>query len=172
VSAAEIKDLSIIMETFQLDLVDGGAHAADAAIASLRALESLTGVDMSPAINAVLFTHGRPSLSEERFRRFTDALNRASSEPSSYVPPQQYVYFIRRPDGQIKIGFSHEPESRLRAISSQSGLRMMLLATIPGGAALERELHARFDEYREIGEWFRPCRDIDAFIESISKGAN
>ena len=42
--------------------------------------------------------------------------------------------------------------------------RLILLATRPGGAKLERKLHRRFAAARSHGEWFRPTRELLAYI--------
>lgn len=73
---------------------------------------------------------------------------------------QGFVYLIQRElDHAIKIGFSIEPEKRLRALMTAAG-PCELLHTIPASMRHEGELHARFEAHRLDGEWFRPHPDI------------
>lgn len=82
------------------------------------------------------------------------------------------VYFARRADGAIKIGFSVSPHTRLAGLALAP--KPVLLATLcaPRGAhviafdrAKELELHYRFAHLR-IGhsEWFRPGADLIEFV--------
>lgn len=71
------------------------------------------------------------------------------------------VYFIQgRVTGLIKIGFSRDVASRLEALRSASPDALDVLGVVDGGQALERALHARFREFTEHGEWFRPSPDL------------
>jgi hypothetical protein len=67
------------------------------------------------------------------------------------------VYFIQKPDGTVKIGYTafgaRARLDALRGASGEDGLR--LIRVIDGGRATERWLHRRFDEHRLVGEWFR-----------------
>ncbi len=85
---------------------------------------------------------------------------------------ESYVYFIT--DGEaIKIGKANNPKSRLSALQTSHHKPLVILATMPGGEELERELHRIFDAYRLRGEWFRDCSPLREFIEShSSKNSN
>lgn len=75
-----------------------------------------------------------------------------------------YVYFIT--DGEaIKIGKANNPKSRLSGLQTSHYKPLRVLATMPGGEELERELHRAFDAFRIRGEWFKDCREIRAFIK-------
>lgn len=81
---------------------------------------------------------------------------------------ESVVYFLRDPeDGQIKIGTSVDPASRIRGIRTMRGREVALVATIPGSHEVETGLHKRFAHCRGIGEWFRPEPDLLAFIATI-----
>lgn len=84
-----------------------------------------------------------------------------------------YVYFVR--SGQnVKIGRSIDPDVRLRELQTTHAGELVLLASVPAHAALERALHARFQHLRtrSAGEWFRLEPDLIAFIRAIQEGAN
>ena len=77
------------------------------------------------------------------------------------------VYFIRRADGLVKIGYSHDPAARLSQLKQQHQCEMELLATTSGARAAERELHERFSAHRATGEWFRPADVLMQHIAGI-----
>lgn len=71
---------------------------------------------------------------------------------------QSVVYFIQRGD-RIKIGYSTNLTTRLRALK---GDRVLL--ALPGSRAHESALHELFKAHRIEGEWFRPATEIMEFI--------
>lgn len=75
------------------------------------------------------------------------------------------VYFIQAPSGLIKIGRSTDVPRRKKALQTAHGERLKLLGTIPGGVALEREFHDRWESLRQSGEWFRPTPEFLADIK-------
>jgi hypothetical protein len=100
----------------------------------------------------------------------TETLPLQRANPSRSDTPG-FVYFIERElDHAIKIGFSTEPEKRLRALMTAAG-PCELLHTIPAPMRHESELHARFEAHRIDGEWFRPHPDILRLImDAINEG--
>lgn len=85
-----------------------------------------------------------------------------------FEPEDGYVYAIRSAlTGDVKIGFSCDPPARLLALQTATSEALELVGVVPGGRALERELHARFASWRKQGEWFAPSPDLDAWIASI-----
>lgn len=64
-----------------------------------------------------------------------------------------YVYFIRQ-GGWVKIGYSKDPESRLRDLQVASPTKLKLLRAEPGSPESERSYHDRFAALRGSGEWF------------------
>lgn len=77
------------------------------------------------------------------------------------------VYFIRREDGLVKIGYSHNPRARLGQLRQQHQCGMEIIATIQGAHSKEKELHRRFSRDRMQGEWFAPSEDLMNFISSV-----
>lgn len=78
-----------------------------------------------------------------------------------------WVYFLRRQDGAIKIGYSAQPRVRLATLRGEHG-ELDVLALTPGGRDLEASLHERFPEAR-IGrtEWFAPCEALVALVRDL-----
>lgn len=77
------------------------------------------------------------------------------------------IYFIQDTTrGCVKIGYtgSDAADSRLGGLQTGNASKLVVLFTMPGGRELEWELHKRFDQYHELGEWFRPHPDIFQFI--------
>lgn len=75
------------------------------------------------------------------------------------------IYFAQTESGSIKIGTTTDLPGRLAGLESDYKGRLCLLATMPGGRAEERAIHARFAHLR-LGrtEQFRPGPDLMAFI--------
>lgn len=70
------------------------------------------------------------------------------------------TYFFKNPTtGLIKIGKSSDVKTRKQAVQCGSGVELEVLAIINDD--VESDLHKRFSECREHGEWFR---DTDGLI--------
>jgi len=67
-----------------------------------------------------------------------------------------YVYVVGsgRPGEPVKIGWSGDPESRLRSLQTGSAYRLRLMTRYSGPRDLEKFLHDRFSRLRTHGEWF------------------
>lgn len=74
------------------------------------------------------------------------------------------VYFIGDNAGHIKIGKAISPMRRLSDLQCGQARPLTLIATMPGGHAVERRLHRKFKKHRVGGEWFADCPEIQAFI--------
>lgn len=76
------------------------------------------------------------------------------------------VYFITcRELGRVKIGHAGNPNRRFQGLKTGSPAPIALEAFFDGGEKEERELHKRFAEHRQQGEWFTLCPEIEAVIE-------
>ena len=75
------------------------------------------------------------------------------------------VYFVRRSDGAIKIGWSASLPGRLSALRYEVG-HIELLAVMPGGRAEEKELHDAHQEEWVAGEWFRGA-SVEAEVAGV-----
>lgn len=79
------------------------------------------------------------------------------------------VYFITcRDQGICKIGYAQNPKARRSSLQTAFPSKLVLEATIPGSAEVERGLHQRFAEHRLSGEWFTITDELDAFIKDAA----
>lgn len=108
---------------------------------------------------------------EARTRGIMDSFARRESRERR-TADSSCVYFIQgEPGTLIKIGVSYSAESRMRDLQSGSPVALRILATMPGFAKDEGELHRRFAEHRAHGEWFRPAPELLALIDSLGRTA-
>lgn len=78
------------------------------------------------------------------------------------------VYFVLNPArNAIKIGYTQSLDRRFATLQNASSDKLELLGSLEGDKDIERELHARFAEYRGIGEWFNYTDDLRDAIEEI-----
>lgn len=77
------------------------------------------------------------------------------------LPRVDVVYYLRF-DQRVKIGTSHRPRQRLKAIRHDE-----LLAFERGDRALERRRHQEFASLREGGEWFTLATPLVEHITSL-----
>lgn len=77
------------------------------------------------------------------------------------------VYFIRVGEQPfVKIGYTDRLHHRLAVLQTGHWEAVWLALVMPGDRALERELHARFNNWRHMGEWFKLSEPIDRFIRA------
>lgn len=76
------------------------------------------------------------------------------------------IYFLQAPNGEIKIGYTHNIVQRQRAIESKMHIKCSLLAVRDGGRDEERAAHQMFAAHRLHGEWFSPASDVLAFVDN------
>lgn len=83
-------------------------------------------------------------------------------------PTVSGVYFIRA-GNMVKIGHSHNPESRLKSIQTSNPVKLEMLHVIRTRHqwSCEEKLHARFREDRVCGEWFVYSDRIKSFIATL-----
>lgn len=66
------------------------------------------------------------------------------------------IYFVENPDnGFIKIGYSVNVPRRLKELRQADHPGLVFMGAMDGRLIDERELHNRFANLREKGEWFR-----------------
>lgn len=77
-----------------------------------------------------------------------------------------YIYFMKRENGDIKIGYSIDVITRRSAVSTQQASKVDLLGAIRGTRQDERDFHLRYAETRVDGEWFTPSKELIDFIKA------
>jgi hypothetical protein len=77
-----------------------------------------------------------------------------------------YVYFIEAIGlSRVKIGYSENPESRLRQLLTGSPVSLKIFATMPGDQIMEKEIHSRFQHLKVENEWFHFTDEIKAYVD-------
>ncbi|MFJ8028453.1 GIY-YIG nuclease family protein [Streptomyces sp. NPDC096311] len=85
---------------------------------------------------------------------------------------KERVYLIGSPGSPlVKIGWTDNPERRLRHLQTGSPVPLELLALFEGGHIAEAELHRRFADKRRHGEWFDlgsdPVGAVSPFVKVV-----
>ncbi len=94
--------------------------------------------------------------------------NRANHLSLTHAP---LVYFVaHEPTAVVKIGTTNNLATRLRQLQAGSPVPLSVLFCIPGGRAIERELHTRFATSRTHGEWFKLTAIESDLLEIAAKG--
>jgi hypothetical protein len=76
-----------------------------------------------------------------------------------------FIYAIRSGKSNlIKIGFSVEPQSRLKELQIGSPSKLELLQTWPGTRSDEKRIHLFLKKNRVHGEWFQVDYDEAAYV--------
>lgn len=84
--------------------------------------------------------------------------------------PPGYVYFIQGLyGGAIKIGYSKDPEGRLKTLQTGYPDTLRILLLVPGSELTEKYFHREFELYKLNGEWFKPEREIMDRIEKLKE---
>lgn len=79
---------------------------------------------------------------------------------------QRIVYYVRRPDGAVKIGTTWNLKTRMQAFRNVN--QVELLAWHTGGQCAEAALHRRFKHLRLDGEWFEAGQDLVDHIRYVA----
>jgi hypothetical protein len=96
----------------------------------------------------------------------------AETNPYREIQQLGFVYYIEAEGlNLVKIGYSTDPLGRIGALQEQSPVAMRLLGTCIGDRKLEHQLHRRFADYRQRGEWFRMEPEVMAFMQTQAQDA-
>lgn len=98
------------------------------------------------------------------FRKAVDVM-----EAWQLIRPIERVYFIGtalRTGELIKVGYSRDPNARLKTLQTGHGKPLQIFATIEGGKDLEAKYHRRWRTRRREGEWFTVG---DCIIDEINR---
>ena len=79
------------------------------------------------------------------------------------------IYFVGNGKGQVKIGYSKDPQSRLLSLQTGSPYPLELLAVKPGGQNAEVELHTKYADDRLEGEWFQSTPALEREISILQE---
>lgn len=79
------------------------------------------------------------------------------------------IYFLRRSDGLIKIGYTARLKDRMSALSKSHGT-LEVVRVINGDRHREKRLHAQFARFHQFGEWFRDGEDLRKEIDALPDG--
>lgn len=105
---------------------------------------------------------------EEQRRRLSELRDIRRKKDEEAWRRLSTVYYVRRADGLIKIGYtSRDLRYRLSNLRQEHG-PLEVLATHKGGYAAEQANHRRFAALRVTGEWFRPESALLAHIDHIN----
>lgn len=81
--------------------------------------------------------------------------------------PTQDLYFMLNPfTGLIKIGVSHDVDTRRYNLECAAGVALTVMATVRCGEPYEQQLHMALHEDRQCGEWFLPSDTLLGLIEN------
>jgi len=86
-----------------------------------------------------------------------------------YPQKQTEVYLIHAQNNTYKIGYGN-PRNRLRAFQTGNHQKLDLLKRCPGGRALEKSFHEKYQEFRIRGEWFSlDPHQVDEIMDEMGK---
>lgn len=74
------------------------------------------------------------------------------------------IYFLKRADGLVKIGFTGNYHKRFYQLQSEHG-ELEHLGWIEGDMPAEKEMYKFFAEYRVEGEWFKYSEFMEAYLK-------
>ena len=91
---------------------------------------------------------------------------RAATKPKRSSPRTGWVYFAAAEDGSgpVKVGFSADPNGRLKQLQTGSGNRLVLLGQYEASEDEEARVHASLADHHVHGEWFVRGPHIDRLI--------
>lgn len=83
------------------------------------------------------------------------------------------IYLVTCPDNNTcKIGYSADPNKRVKALSTSSPFDLVLHSTITGEITDEKLLHDKFKEYNLRGEWFKLTTSIVDYFTNYTNDSS
>lgn len=79
------------------------------------------------------------------------------------------IYFLRRQDGLVKIGYSAQFQGRLRVLTRSHG-PLEVIRIINGDQHRENRLHLECVKHHQFGEWFRDSKELRDWISGLKDG--
>lgn len=84
-----------------------------------------------------------------------------------------FIYFIQGEfGGAIKVGFSKNPEERLKQLQTGYPDTLQRLLLVAGNEQDERNFHKEFEKFRLNGEWFKPDKFVLDKINELKEKYN
>lgn len=169
---ANSADLSIVRRAWfsdqRLSFADRGvlAFLATSTESDLEAALFRAGADIDEVLACLSNLERYGYLTEDG----VDAVEPLVRRQDQPVHPDSVVYYLRRANGDIKIGYSAQLPVRVATLTRTHGL-LDLLGTEPGDWRLEYERHLQFRSSRADGpgqEWFRPAPELLLHIERLA----
>lgn len=80
------------------------------------------------------------------------------------------IYFVRQAgdiNAPIKIGYSKNPEQRVKDLQTALPYELELIGTMQGGLKREAQLHNDFADTRLKGEWFKATPELKMRIAAL-----
>lgn len=113
---------------------------------------------------------------EDRAKQEIEAYNRLAVPEKiaqlyeGVAQPLRWIYFIQGERTRlIKIGVANNYRARFNDIQVYCPDKLILLAVRRGSLTDEQNLHKRFAEFRQHGEWFLPAEPILTFIKKHAR---
>lgn len=83
---------------------------------------------------------------------------------------QGFVYAIADQSGdKLKIGYSKNPNRRLKQLATGSSDRLYILTMFHGDKFLEKLIHRKFKKVRHNGEWMKVSQELLDYINNKSE---
>jgi hypothetical protein len=119
---------------------------------------------------ALMNTRGK-RWEKEKKQKERDALKMAKAEEKAAEPSNpkgMYVYFVQAGEsGPIKIGFSTDPDRRIKTLRTAMSEELIVLKVVKGSRQLEKTLHDQFSEINRRGEWYEPTTELLEFVSGL-----
>lgn len=111
--------------------------------------------------------NSRPAMAEIAQQALDEKAKEERRQRADRERKHGHVYFLRIGD-RVKIGFSTDPDRRIRNLETQGGSRADEVVTRRGSRALEAKLHRQFEHLRLDGEWFTMDDGIRQMMDMLS----
>lgn len=133
----------------------------------------LDEVDIIMLANAGHFKLGNSLVDfDEAAHFFSTVAKRLESRADAPKDPstQGHVYFAwQAAAGMVKIGYSKNPDKRVKALQTGSPESVEIVFSIPGTMAQEKRLHRLLGSDRHRNEWFKPTEKMSEIANDVQQ---
>lgn len=81
------------------------------------------------------------------------------------------IYFIQCKNF-VKIGYSRDPNKRLKKLQTGNPVKMKIIATLPGAYKTEDGLHEAYRKLKVRGEWFKYKGNLKDGVRALTDPRN